>query len=212
MRLWDKLNPSRLGHLRRLSRPVDGWLSPAEEAVLFRLARVVPREQCIVELGSWLGRSAIMLGGGSQSGNRVGVYCVDHFQAQGLAKPVLEQRAPDLAGDYLGQFQANVNGAGLEQIIHAVRNGSAEAGENWTGPPVGLIFIDADHSYAAVRGDWQNWHRHMATQGITAFHDYSNPDYDVTRFVDELIADGRLRSVERHDSILCGEVVHAPAG
>jgi hypothetical protein len=206
--IWDVVDPSPLGLYRRLSRPVDGWLTRDEESLLFHKAQVVPREQCIVELGSWFGRSAILLGGGTVHGHGARVFAVDLFTAAGCAKEALEERAGDAAKDFLELFQANLQKAKLKGIVTAVRSVTAELGQRWDGPPVGLLFIDADHSYEGVQSDWNAWKHGMASGATVAFHDYQNPAYEgVTRFVDELLADRVLRSVERHDSILCGEVI-----
>jgi hypothetical protein len=97
--------------------------------------------------------------------------------------------------------------AGVNQMITAIRSATADLAQQWSGPPVGLLFIDADHSYDGVRGDWTSWRTHCAPGGQVAFHDFENPAYEgVTRFVKELLDAGSLRAVERHDSILCGEV------
>lgn len=207
--MWDLIDPSPLGYYRRLSRPVDGWLTRKEECALFRIARAVPRDECIVELGSWFGRSAILLGGGSVHGQGAPVYAVDLFSAAGFAKEVLEQRAGDAARDFLDRFQTNMCAAGLKDKVTAVRSATAELGETWAGPPVGFLFIDADHSYDGVRRDWTSWKHRLVPGAKVAFHDYQNPSFEgVTRFADELIAAGKLQSVKRHDSIVCGEVTH----
>ena len=208
--IWDLFDPSALAFYRKLSRPVDGWLTRNEESALFRLAGAVPSDQCIVELGSWFGRSAILLGGGSLKGRGAPVFAVDLFRAAGCAKDLLEKRAGDAANDFLPKFIDNMRAARLEQRVTAIRSATAELGESWTGPPVGLLFIDADHSYEGVRADWTSWKGRLAPAAKVAFHDYENSAYEgVTRFVNELLAGGGLRSVERHDSILCGEVLHA---
>ena len=207
--IWDILDWSALGHYRKLSRPVDGWLTRDEEAVLFRLAAAVPREQCIVELGSWFGRSAILLGGASLKGRGAPVFAVDLFRAAGLAQEVYEARAGEAAKDFLQRFLDNMRGAGLERKVTAIRSSTAELGQKWTGPPVGLLFIDADHSYEGVSQDWAGWVNRFGPAAKVAFHDYENPAYEgVTRFVNERLAAGNLCSVARKDSILWGEVVH----
>jgi predicted O-methyltransferase YrrM len=186
---------------------VDGWLTRKEEAALFRIAQSVPRDQCIVELGSWFGRSAILLGGGSVQGKGARVYAVDLFSAAGCAKEILEQRAGDAARDFLNRFQSNMQMAGLKGTVTPIRSATADLGKRWDGPPIGFLFIDADHSYEGVSGDWTSWKQRLAAHALIAFHDYQNPAYaEVTRFVDELMTAGALGSVERHDSILCGEV------
>lgn len=37
--------------------------------------------------------------------------------------------------------------------------------------PAELIFIDADHSYEAVKADFMAWNSHLAADGAIAFHD-----------------------------------------
>lgn len=38
-------------------------------------------------------------------------------------------------------------------------------------PPPDFIFIDGDHSYEGLRGDWEAWNPLVAPQGIIALHD-----------------------------------------
>jgi hypothetical protein len=132
---------------------------------------------------------------------------VDLFCATGFAKEVLEHRAGEAARDFLDRFQSNLRAAGLIDKVTTVRSATADLGEKWTGPPVGFLFIDADHSYDGVSGDWNAWRNRLTSRAKVAFHDYQNPSFEgVTRFADELIAAGALQAVERHDSIVCGEV------
>jgi predicted O-methyltransferase YrrM len=48
---------------------------------------------------------------------------------------------------------------------------TAAASEIALDRPAELIFIDADHSYEAVRDDFLAWSPHLASTGILAFHD-----------------------------------------
>ena len=67
---------------------------------------------------------------------------------------------------------------------------------------VDLLFIDGDHSYGAVRADWENYHSLVRRGGIVAFHDASPnrqpPTNGATVFLKELKAgtiDGRQHDV-----------------
>ena len=67
---------------------------------------------------------------------------------------------------------------------------------------VDLLFIDGDHSYEAVRADWENYHSLVRPGGIVAFHDASAnrqpPTNGATLFLKELkagIVDGRQHDV-----------------
>ena len=77
--------------------------------------------------------------------------------------------------------------------------------------PADLIFIDADHSYEAVRGDFLAWVPHLAPDGVIAFHDSrpcpARPDLDAAtgpvRLVQEILRGehGSWQLVAEADSI-----------
>jgi predicted O-methyltransferase YrrM len=97
----------------------------------------------------------------------------------------------------------SVPGASVEWI----RARSDEAVLSWT-QPIDFLFIDGDHSYDAVRTDWEDWHGHVQPDGLVAFHDalldasWMDESFGSARFVAELIesaSDWTL--VDRADSI-----------
>lgn len=58
--------------------------------------------------------------------------------------------------------------------VHWLRITGAEAGALFAArrePPVDFVFIDADHSYQGLRGDWEAWRDLIAPGGIVALHD-----------------------------------------
>lgn len=63
--------------------------------------------------------------------------------------------------------------------------------------PYGFCLIDADHSYAAVRQDWDNYKDMIEPNGIVAFHDIlPREDYGVDRLWAEVKAETGARTVE----------------
>jgi predicted O-methyltransferase YrrM len=64
------------------------------------------------------------------------------------------------------------------RLVNNVRRGSViwdqryshEAAHEWLGE-VDFLFIDGDHTYDAVRRDWQDWAPHVRRGGIVAMHD-----------------------------------------
>jgi predicted O-methyltransferase YrrM len=72
-----------LGEALNASDKVDGWLTSNEQTLLYNLARKVPADKAIVELGAWLGKSTIMLAAGSTAGAKAHVYAVDFFELHG---------------------------------------------------------------------------------------------------------------------------------
>ncbi len=198
----------RFSRCRLQASGVDGWLTAAERRFLFRAATRVESGTCIVELGVWHGLSTIYLAGGSAAGNRAPVYSVDRFVASGSAAPVLAAHHGHGADwDYGETFARNVRAARRAVQITPVRADTAAAGRVWDGPPIGLLFVDADHSLEGVRRDWNAWRNHIAPKGTVAFHDYSNSEYEVAEFVDDLVASGILQRQQQHGSILATKPV-----
>jgi predicted O-methyltransferase YrrM len=59
--------------------------------------------------------------------------------------------------------------------------------------PVDFLFIDGDHSYDGLRGDWQAWADRIAVGGVVALHDSRStparliPDAGSVRYTAEVI-------------------------
>src|SRR5204862_4778028 len=51
-----------------------------------------------------------------------------------------------------------------------IRQTSSDAAARWT-MPIDFLFVDADHSWAAIERDWHDWVPHVASGGIIALHD-----------------------------------------
>lgn len=66
--------------------------------------------------------------------------------------------------------------------------------------PVDFVFIDGDHSYAGLRGDWLAWKDHVASGGVVALHDSRQRDgCGSERFAQEVVC--RDPDFERLDEI-----------
>ena len=60
--------------------------------------------------------------------------------------------------------------------------------KNYVGPAPSMVFLDADHSYEAVR-DEIAWAKKLGVR-LVCGHDYGNPRFGVTRAVDEAFPEG----------------------
>ena len=71
--------------------------------------------------------------------------------------------------------------------------------------PVDMLFIDGDHSYEGVRGDWEAWRLHVRRGGIIALHDSVNckmAGVGSERFTQEVVkSDPEFRFVEEVDTL-----------
>lgn len=72
--------------------------------------------------------------------------------------------------------------------------------------PYGFCLIDADHSYAAARADWENYREMVHPDGFVAFHDIlPRPGYGVDELWAEVKAECRtMEIVEEANAARCG--------
>lgn len=140
---------------------IDGWLYEPEALFLHDLAQSV-RNGCVVEIGSYRGRSTIMLAQGARKAGGV-VYAIDpHLEAiDGIATYGAADRAA---------FMDNILKAGLADIVRKLDMTSSRAAENWNAP-IGMLWLDGAHDYESVQQDVKLWTPHVVNGGIVAFHD-----------------------------------------
>jgi len=182
---------------------VKGWLSQPEQVLLYDLARAVPTGGVIVELGSWMGRSTIMLAAGSLAGPRAKVFAVDLFANIGVTSAEYAPHLGDDDPDYFAQFQTNIRKAGVDSIVSPIRGTTVDGSKEWARSSIDLLFIDADHSFEGIKADFLAWAPHCSCGSRIAFHDYFNINADgVRRFVNQLLAGGIIDEVGFADSIL----------
>lgn len=139
--------------VQRLISQVDGWLTVAEARTLYDAARACTGRGVIVEIGSWKGKSTIVLARGSRAGNGVRVYAVD---------PHADYR--------FGEFQANVERAGIADLVTPIRSFSQAAADDFH-EPIEVLFVDGSHEEELVREDVEKWLPKVVEGGFVAFHD-----------------------------------------
>lgn len=171
-------------------------LTDEEELQLLRdLAARVPDDQCVVELGVFRGGSLAALSEASTAP----VFGIDTFGGEGTPEYYQQgsgwiewwERKAGRGHDWGDNHRAAEAAAPDADIIVA---DTAETGRYWEGPAVGLLYIDADHSYEGVRADWEAWRDQLGPHAVVVFDDYMHivrgRDHypDVTRLVDEAAA------------------------
>ncbi|MEP7117191.1 MAG: class I SAM-dependent methyltransferase [Acidobacteriota bacterium] len=175
---------------------VEGWLSAREGEALFRCARACRGRGAIVEIGSWKGRSTIVLAAGSKAGSGTVVCAVDPYvgiPSRGLTSSVAE-------------FQANIDAAGVAALVRPYVQHSAEVARAF-GEPVELVYIDGAHDHAAVLDDFRHWFPKVIDGGTMAFHDtvgYAGPRRVVR---DHVYRSRQFRRVRFADSLTYAEKV-----
>lgn len=145
-------------------------------------------EGCIVELGSHSGSSAAWMAMGMQkSGNHRPLWCVDPWTEE--AGERLAQHADSAVRAMFDARMDFMASAGYidPADVRPVQGYSTEVAVGWS-EPVGLLHVDALHTYDAVRADVDAWAPHVV--GKIVMHDYSVKRFGVRRVADELRAEG----------------------
>jgi predicted O-methyltransferase YrrM len=139
--------------VKPLIADVPGWLTDEEGEALYGLARACTGRGVIVEIGSWKGKSTICLGLGSRAGVSLPIYAVD---------PHADYR--------FGDFQRNVERAGIADLIRPIASLSQPAAEHFE-EPIELLFVDGSHEFELVLEDFEKWVPKVVDGGWVAFHD-----------------------------------------
>lgn len=154
-------------------KSVQGFLHDQEAKLLFDLTLDIdspfPR---VLEIGSWLGKSAVVFGAALKIKGAGVLNCVDPFDATGDARS--EERykkdASLLKNELYKKFLSNIDGCGVKDYI-AIHVGTSEKIVRGWSDQLDLLFIDGDHSYEAVCSDFAHWSPHLREGGILCFHD-----------------------------------------
>lgn len=156
----------------RVSLP-DGYFHGGDIYAYRWLARRLPRDGAMVELGSFKGRSICAISSELRERN-VSVTLVDRFL--GLPDdPYTTETLSDVQyHDALAlesELRANLEKFKLDATI--VKSDSAEAAAAFADESLDFVFIDADHQYDAVLRDLSAWWPKVKPTGFIGGHDYS---------------------------------------
>lgn len=127
-----------------------------------------------VEVGSWLGKSAVYMGTRiKESGKDIRFDCVDTWAGgtdDTLNGPV-NHMVMKAGGSVMDKFLENVRRNGLQDHIRTIRSDSAEAAGQYADGSLDFVFIDADHTADAVLRDLRAWRPKVRPGGMLAGHD-----------------------------------------
>jgi predicted O-methyltransferase YrrM len=182
------------------TRDVEGWLSEDQALLLFESAATVCADGRIVEIGSFRGRSTIVLG--YAAAENVEIVAIDPHA--GSDRGPQEIRADQVHGDADREvFEANLREAGVAARVHHVRLRSDEALPQVPGP-ISMLYIDGAHRYGAARADIAHWGARVVPGGAMLIHD-SFSSIGVTlailrelAFGGNFVYEARVRSLARY--------------
>jgi predicted O-methyltransferase YrrM len=148
---------------------IQGWFDFQD--VYLDMVNKAPDKAHFVEVGSWLGRSSSFMGVEIKNSDKnIKLDCIDlweYIPTGSLPKEIFEGK------DLQALFIENIKNSGVSNIITPIKLESIAASKNYPDQSLDFVFIDANHSYEAVKDDIQSWYPKVKTGGYIGGHDYS---------------------------------------
>jgi len=167
----------------------EGMISLDEANLLYELAKDVT-ENCIVEVGSYRGRSTVALGRGSLDGSRAPVFAIDpHEEFRGI-----------LGGKFgpsdRGAFYKAMLDTFCYRVVRLINLSSEMVAPTWD-KKISLLWVDGDHSYEGVKRDFYCWLPHLAEEALISFDDSTNPELGPHKLIHELVISGKFKKTRK---------------
>jgi len=141
----------------------------------------------VIEVGSWVGESAIAIANGFSSASGT-VFCVDDFSGGSTEDPI--KQAVDFFGpDAIQQHFVKNCGEYWGNEIKLLAGESRDLASELDRQDAHLIFLDAGHSYEDAKADIEAWLPHVAEDGFLCGHDYIDGWPGVIQAVNEAFND-----------------------
>ncbi len=176
---------------------VDGWLSLDQAACLHAAAARTHAGQQIVEIGSFHGRSTIVLAAAAPDG--VAVVAIDPHAGTDRGPKELSGFEAEAKSDH-DAFTANLAAAGVSHRVRHVRAFSSAAHEAIAGSAA-VLYIDGAHRYAPARADIRSWGARVGLGGTLLIHDSFSSVGVTLAIVRELMFGRRFRYIGRSRSL-----------
>jgi hypothetical protein len=148
------------------------------------MAACAPRTGVIVEIGSFKGKSTVMLG---KLAERYGLGPVIAIDPHNFHNSELEEHRTGPGATSYDEFLANLKNAGVADFVEVHRAFSSDVAKSWNRP-IRFLWIDGDHSYRGAKADLDNFLPHVVPSGFVALHDalheFSGP---IRVFVEDIL-------------------------
>lgn len=202
-----------------LAEQVTGFMPADEGRALFDTAVKYLADGVGVEIGTYCGRSTVLLGAAAQQTGGV-IYTVDHHHGSEEHQPGWEYHDESMVDPVTGLFDTlptarhTLDAAGLDDHVVAIVGRSPVVARGWrTG--LRLLFIDGGHTEEAAQRDFDGWARWVDVSGALVIHDVfpdpaeggQAPFHIYRRALDtgdfrEVSATGSMRVLERTGGVV----------
>ena len=153
-----------------LVQGVQGWLTDAQARRLWNSAAALRGPGRIVEIGSFRGRSTIVLA--CAAGEGIELVAIDPHGGGDRGPQEITADADQGEQDFAA-FNANLRSAGVEDRVRHLRALSLAALDAVQGP-VDVLYVDGAHRYGPARSDIERWGARVKPGGTMLVHDSFN--------------------------------------
>lgn len=149
---------------------IHGWFNMENQ--YSELLDLVPDGGIFVELGVWRGRStSYIVTEIVNKGKDVKFFAVDAFKGAVKSPDPYEITSYQNSGDVMEDFLKNTSH--LKDHFNFIVNESDLAAGSFENESVDVIFLDAGHSYEAVKDDIKAWLPKMKNGSMMSGHDFN---------------------------------------
>jgi predicted O-methyltransferase YrrM len=176
---------------------VEGWMTPGQARKLWNCARTVRAGGRIVEIGSFRGRSMIVLASAAEPG--VELVAIDPHAGNDRGPQEIDGFEDDAAEDNV-VFNRNLTEAGVVDRVTHVRKFSDDALGDVPGD-IDVLYIDGAHRYAPARDDIRRWGAKVLPGGDLLIHDSFSSIGVTAAIAATLLTSGDFRYLGRAQSM-----------
>lgn len=179
------------------ARDVEGWLTEDQAHRLWQAARAVPAGGQVVEIGSFRGRSAIVMASALADG--AALVAIDPHGGGDRGPQEIAADAARGEADHRA-FGQNLERAGVAARVRHVRLPSAQAHGD-VGGEIDLLYVDGAHRFGPARDDLARWGNRVRDGGTMLVHDSFSSIGVTLATLSVVTADDRWRYVGRAGSL-----------
>jgi predicted O-methyltransferase YrrM len=176
---------------------VEGWMTEGQGRALFDAASACPRGGRIVEIGSFRGRSTVVLALAAPPDAEVVAIDPHAGTDRGPGELVGFRAEADADHD---AFLANLTRAGVRDRVRHLRMFSHQALPDVEGR-IDVLYIDGAHRYRPALGDIRDWGGRVADGGTMLIHDSFSSIGVTLAILRDLVVGGVFRYVGRSRSL-----------
>ncbi|NVN51325.1 class I SAM-dependent methyltransferase [Mycolicibacterium hippocampi] len=167
--------PPAAAALFELAEGVTGFMPADEGRALYDTAVGYLGDGIGVEIGTYCGKSTVMLGAAAKQTGGL-VYTVDHHHGSEEHQAGWEYHDTTMVDPVTGLFDTlptmrhTLDAAGLDDHVVAIVGRSPVVARGWR-TPLRLLFIDGGHTEEAANRDFDGWARWVDVGGALIIHD-----------------------------------------